>query len=684
MKIDDVLEKLNPDQRAAVLDDSRAALVNAHVGSGKTTVLIAKTLYEHTQGVPLRDMVVLTFTNKAANEIRERMIAADPDAAPEDMLWFGTFHSVALKMLQTLLPVENLGYTPSFSVLDPDELVQMAQILITERRLTIKYKTKLAKRMERVRAGRARYGIMKRDDDIQQLLELLREEKIRQNKMDFDDLIENALRLLPCDWSPKWVIVDEFQDCNGLQMRFIRALASEQTRLFAVGDPNQVIYSWRGGGRDIFYDFRQEYKAKVYSLPVNYRSSATILDAAKCFLEDGSRLEGVRDPGGGILVQCHYNPFQEAEYLADKIGELHQTGVAWQDIAVFYRLQRQSGSLADALSRKGIPFRVSARKTLRDIPVLQWFVRLLCASVHECDRNSLLLALTDTEFGAGLTRVQAGKILAGENGNELYDKIKDFPLWAEHAGTAAEIYGYFGLDRYLSPTSAAFQENKGLIQSLLGKIDALKGAAGLLEDVRDFLNSSVLYGLDFLEQDDPLPADAVQLMTLHACKGLEFRYVFIIGVNHGLIPLHADKNVDQEEEKRLFFVGITRAKDTLELSYYTDPGDPRVFLGAGGYLSMIPRKLLVGEEKRASETDLQAFRRMILESRDKDKADTSASSPQQPQPAEANERNERIVRHTKYGLGRVVSEDADTYTVVFEQYGEKSFSKDFCPPEFIE
>jgi len=541
-----------------VLDGSRAVLVNAAVGSGKTTVLIAKALYEHTaRGVPLREMAVLTFTNKAADEIRERMRAADPDAGDEETAWFGTFHSVALRLLQQVLPVGELGFTPSFAVLAPDEELELAERLIGTHGLCVKYRNKLIKRMEAFASGRSLYGVMKREDDIGRLCELLAAEKLRLNAMNFDDLLKNAARLLrSAGWSPRRVIVDEFQDCDALQTELLRAMASPETKLFVVGDPNQVIYSWRGGGRDIFRRFAAEFGATELSLPVNYRSSATILEAAKFFLEDRSQLEGIRDPGAGIVVRNHYNPFLEAVSLAETIWRLHETGAPWREIAVLFRLQRQSAALEDTFARRGIPFAAQMRKSAKEA-------------------------------------------LAAESENEA---------------PSAEV-------------------------------------------------------------------DAVRLMTLHACKGLEFRCVFIVGVNYGLIPMHTSPGrwEEQEEERRLFFVGITRAKDYLELSYYTSPDDPRVMPGKSGYLSMIPARLLEAPDDAPGEADLQGYRRMILENRGKRGAQ-DVFGPERTEEASAGAKR---TLHPRYGEGVVESEDETSYTVGFAQYGTKTFSKDFCPLEFL-
>ncbi len=682
-----LLERLNPYQRQAVLEQGRATLVNACVGSGKTTVLICKALYEHTvNGVPLEDMVVLTFTNKAADEIRSRLAAAAPCAALESTAWFGTFHSVAMRMLQRILPVETLGYTPSFSVLDPDGLLEMAERLIVEHGLTIKYRNRLMKRLEACAAGRTLFGRMKREDGISALVELLAREKVLQNAMDFDDLLRNAAALAGTSgWSPRWIIVDEFQDCDGAQMEFIRALASEETKLFAVGDPNQVIYSWRGGSRDIFRRFAREFRAAEISLPLNYRSSSTILEAARCFLQDSSDLEGTRERGAGIVIRNHFNPFLEAEYLADRIQELHDGGMPWGDMAVFYRMQRQSGPLQAVFRRKGIPFTLSVRKTLKDIPVLQWLARLLSASVNGADRNGLVSALTDGRFGDGPAPAEAKDPVGAES--ELYDRVRSFPEWAGTGRGPLEIYEYFGLEHRLSPTSASFPENRRLVLAFLEKLDAFcrEREGSYTGKAAEFLNSSALYGTEFFSSGgEEGSGDSVRLLTLHACKGLEFPVVFIIGVNEGLIPLHTYSPEGREEEKRLFFVGITRAKDYLELSCYTDPGDVRVLPGKSGFLSMIPSRLLEGGDDGPGGGDIRAYCRALLENRERggggsvfggaEDNSTSAPSP---------EGTPVKVRHPKYGEGVVQSEDEETCTVAFEQYGVKSFLKDFCPLEFL-
>ena len=512
--------ELNEYQKAAVLDESPVCLVRANVGSGKTTVLIEKIRYFHEKkGVPLERMTILTFTNKAADEIGQRLQESGNN--------IGTFHSVAFHLLQEELPLEELGYANEFEVCLPEEELQLAEQLIAEQKLKIKYKNRLQKRLEEFYAkGKTKNY----KDDFLKLAELLTKEKKRQNKMSYEDLLKNTVLLLkrhPEFKRPAWIIIDEIQDCDERQLEMIQELKGPETRIFAVGDPNQVIYSWRGSVFNIFYRLKALYQAKELSLPVNYRSSGTILKAAARFQETGMALEGTREQGEKITIRNHYDPFQEALYLADKIKGMHAKGVPYEEIAIFYRLQSQSETL----------------KT----------------------------------------------------------------------------------------------------------------------------------------------------------KGLEFSHVFIIGVNNGLIPLNPKKEAEEEEERRLFYVGLTRAKESLELSYYTSSG-PRVLPGPGRYLSYFPESLVnrtsaleMRDRKEAAE-HLQNLKRMILEERE----NTFSSEPElaEAQKAEGEEiykeadltgenlRTEtsfasRRVSHLKYGQGSVVSEDENTITVNFDDYGEKELLKAF-------
>lgn len=746
------LNKLNPYQKEAVLDESPACLVNANVGSGKTTVLTAKVRYLCEQkGVDPKDLMVLTFTNKAANEIRERL---ENLTGKEEDLWFGTFHSVALRMLQTILPVEELGYTKEFQVCIPEEEMQMAQQLITEQNLQIKYKNRLKKRLDQSRQKSGRkpkdYG-----DDFERLCTLLEEEKKKQNKMTYEELILHTGQLLqshPEILRPLWLIIDEVQDCDQSQLDLLDSLMGKDSHLFAVGDPNQVIYSWRGSAFQIFFQLKNRYQAMELSLPINYRSSGTILSAARRFLQNGSTLEGVKSEGGKVQIRKQYDPFQEAEDLAARIRELHMQGIPYHEIGILYRLQNQSALLEQVLTRNGIPVHVAVKEKMEDIPVVQWFFHVLRFCVNHSDTTSGVEALCNKTYGEGWTTKKALQQIRRWETEETLPK--DSPLFSGMVNvqedvfvtaTTDQLWERFSLDRYLMPSRAGYREDKVRIMGIFAGIRE-KGS------VREFLNDVALYGIPLLysvgktnpvaenqitedlttncsntedfdgkeqtyigivkkEKFREEAEDAVQLMTLHASKGLEFTCVFIIGVNDGLLPLRGTGFEQEEEERRLFFVGMTRAKEQLELSYYTSPDGYGILPGPGKYLKMFPKDLIEGlDEPKYAEGSaaehLQAMKRQILQAReertlqmpeedfrtispeiDVEKPDTDPCRHEEKEenPAKSatnhtdadSVANQPRVAHEKYGVGTVISENEDTITIRFDDYGEKELLKMF-------
>ena len=719
-------ERLNPYQREAVTDENKACLVSANVGSGKTTVLTAKILYLHeVKHVSYRDMVVLTFTNKAASEIRERLVRADPSVTPEETENFGTFHGVALGLLKKRLPVETLGYTKDFMVMEPDEELELAHALIAEKKLKIKYKNRLRKRLaeaERVSsAGDA--GVAGSQDDLEILAGLLTEEKLRRNKMTFSDLMKNACLLMAKEEGEEersadiqWVIVDEVQDCDGKQLEFIDCFMAEGAKLFAVGDPNQVIYSWRGSAFHLVYTLKTRYQAAELSLPVNYRSCIEILEAARCFQQNGGALEGIRGSGEKIVVKNHYDSFQEACYLTDRIRELQKQGIPFDEIAIFYRLQSQSKVLEDVFSKNGIPFEVAVKTGIHEIPVLEWLLRLLRFLADPADRAAAVFVLSSREYGVGISAKKAEKLAeegcagvcgrkeASESGSEkaavpgLFEKMVSFDRNGAEIKDTNAFYEYFDLDCSLKPNAASYEDDKVNVRHFLNRMFAFMNAKNLKlpEGLREFLNSAALYGTsrELLPEADGAGEARVKMMTLHASKGLEFSHVFIIGVNYGLIPLRT-KGIDgEDEERRLFFVGITRARNYLELSWYTNPDIFGVMAGESRYIRMIPSELVQGQEpeRQTGTANLQELRRQVQmakengekleETEDVEKAD-GMKVMEEKTPNIESASAEILVRHETYGCGKVVEEDDTMITVQFEGYGRKEFIKAFSCLEIL-
>lgn len=704
------LQRLNEYQKAAVFDESNACLVNANVGSGKTTVLITKVMYLHYEKqIPYEQMVVLTFTNKAADEIKERLYALEPEITEEQLWGFGTFHSVCLTMLKKMLPVENLGYTKEFMVMDPDEELGMAEQLILTYQLKIKYKNRLKKRLEQKNS--------KYQDDIEKLKALLKEEKRRQDKMTFDELLENTCNLVKMSEQKmddiSWIIVDEVQDSDEKQLELIDCLKKPQTCFFAVGDPNQVIYSWRGSAFHIFYQLKTKYQATELTLPVNYRSSSEILAVAHCFMQQGGTLQGGRESGDKIQIRNMYDPFQEADYLAGRIRELHASGLPYREMAIFYRLQNQSEIFENVFEKEGIPFEVSLKKTVKDIPVLDWLIKVLRFSVNPKDKSSGIAVLADKKYGDGMSVKEAEKtinilsetrktqieILKSENaksGSDICEKMLEFSkvYASKQVALPEDLWNYFSLENHLHPTTASYVEDRICVMDFLEHMTTYQKEQqkNVVEGFSEFLNMASLYGTNILKKEIHNENDTVKLMTLHASKGLEFSHVFITGVNYGLIPLQTKSFEEEEEEQRLFFVGITRAKEHLELSYYTSPGQYRAAPGPSRYLRMIPGNLIEGQEKdrESSATHLQDLKRQILAERAEhiELQEAGKISGGKNPSANTGTKNisvgneavttqKRRVRHPKYGTGSVVREDDMMITVDFDDYGEKELMKMF-------
>ena len=744
---------LNSYQMDAVTDDSQACIVNANVGSGKTTVLIAKILYLHYEKkIPLEQMVVLTFTNEAAGEIVERLKKKEPDLTEVQVQFFGTFHSVAMRMLKSRLSkisdTEAAGWTADFEIIDPDEEQELALHLIGEYGLKVKYKNRLKKRLDQEYQNYKKGKTVSRyKDDLFLLYPLLEKEKKHQNKMSFSDLLEEGTKNLKMGktFHPAWIIVDEVQDSDVTQLEFLEALKGPETKIFAVGDPNQVIYSFRGTTQNMFFLLKNRFQAKERSLPINYRSNASILQAANRLRQFGEKIEGSNGSSEKIRVKNHYDPFQEAMYLADRIQRLHEEGKPYQDIAIFYRLQKQAEVLERMFEEQEIPYEVSVKKSWKDVPVLNWLMKVLRFAVNPQDVQAGMQVLTDKHYGDSVTKKKAEDIIKNQKTDKsvLYRKMllfrtaytdgKEKVQFCSDAEKETcsypdgkELYDFLDLKEALHPTSADYQNDSEQVMDFLNQICiySREKKLSVTAGIREFLNGALLGSIDNFgkkkstglagktEKQESQKADkcngTVKLMTLHASKGLEFDTVFIIGVNPGLLPMRCSNFDQEEEERRLFFVGITRAKNHLELSYYTNPGEPGVLGTYSNYLKMIPEELLEMDELRSEEvkrTNLRSLAREVREEirkneeekirkseTDESGADGSGADGSETNKFEGKEfetnrsgidETEQKAVHQKYGTGIVISEDDMMIEVDFPNYGKKQFIKAFQEVELI-
>jgi len=540
------LERLDAAQLAAVFCEDAAALVRAPVGSGKTTVLVHKVLYLHyVKAVPLRQMALLTFTNRAAEEFRTRIEQLASGRLSSDDFWLtGTFHGVARTLLASALPVETIEYRRDFSVLDEEALALLLESLISRHRLRVGRRSTLRKRLRALETVPAAPRSSSEDaGDLGRLAALLYAEKRAQNAMDFDDLIDHASNLLAASAAaglsqgaaaalpPRYILVDEMQDCEPRELTFLRRLRGPETRFFGVGDPHQAIYGFRGSAPQVFARAEQEFGCRPYALPANYRSTRTIVEGARAVLglqaATGGTLRAVREAGTRIVIQRHHDPLSESLYLADRIRQLHAQGLRFGELAILYRLRAQAEPIRAALHGRGIP----------------------CAEPDE------------------------------------------------------------------------------------------------------------------LRPD----ADAVCLLTLHAGKGLEFRHVFLSGINAGLVPLGRgfDTAADAEEQ-RLLFVGLTRARDGVEISYHIRPQEHGALGEPSPFLLRLPAALVDWQDAPAAAPPLA-------------ETETAPEAAPAPHPGNPPFHPGQAVRHPRYGAGVVTSINGDMVDCTFGKFGPRSFPLALCP-----
>jgi DNA helicase-2/ATP-dependent DNA helicase PcrA len=697
-KLGEALKTLNPYQLQAVFSKDKKVLLSAMVGSGKTTVLTHKVLYLHfVKRVALSDMAVLTFTNKAAREIKERILSFYEHAtppSPEDLRYFGTFHSIARQLLKEHPNLHTLGFTPSFSIMDQEAKADFLQRLIITHELDVKYPNKLDQRWKLYRNEKQiLYGNMKHEDDLPKLIQISRKEKQENNLMDFDDLIAIANWLLGQEQSflPEWIIVDEFQDCNEPQLQMIKHLSKKETNFFAVGDPNQSIYAWRGSSKKLFQKLIDDSACQIMKLPLNYRTSEQLLNAASHLLNDSEKdLEATRPQGKKLIIRNHYDDHQEAHYLVQKFKELQQSGLPLEDIAVLFRTRQQIAIFESVLQIENMPCQVVSKTSLREQSALFWLQKLLLAGLHINDFDSIVHIFTHADFGC----IKAGKRLINSYNKFVSDKNFDSKLEAflhfletkhkkqtEHISLAKrliylrkylansngdiDIYKYLSLDIFLKPTSVHYQHHYADIKEALDEITAYtrKNYFGNWPGIYQAAMSQVnLEGHFHINHGLQEKKEGVQLLTIHAAKGLEFDHVYLSGANTGIIPLERKKAGPDhlQEEKRLLFVALTRAKNHMEISWHTQSQAWNAQEGPSYFLNSIPSQLVERVETTKEEVDAEANVEAPSTTNEKWPVDSK-------------------VKHAKYGEGIILQCSDKDIVCDFGKYGEKSFAIAWAP-----
>ncbi len=634
----DLLADLNEEQAAAVAAPPGPLLVLAGAGSGKTRVLTRRLAYLIAQGAPPWRLLAITFTNKAAREMADRVGAMlGPEASG---MWIHTFHAACVRILRReIAELGDLGYSASFSILDADDQRTLIRECIRARELreSVFPPAAVLGRISRAKNELASPSDMAagaRDPWAREVARLfaMYEERCRaSNALDFDDLIGLTIRLLegPYEAAARYpdlflhVLVDEYQDTNAAQHRLIRLLTARHGSLFCVGDVDQGIYGWRGADIANILRFEQEWPgARVLVLSRNYRSTQAILDAAAAVIAHNERKWPKRlwtDRGRGEPVTLYraWDERDEAGFVAREIAGLHdREGLPYDGCAVLYRTHAQSRAFEEALMARGIPYRIVGglrfyeRKEIKDVCSYlrllpnpgDWMALQRAAGVPRrgigpatlervrariMDRTGSARAIAGSMDRTGSARAIAGSDDGGltlgealrEQGRagtaqlaDVLDQLRAFA--AEHSvmDTVAETMALSGIEAELraeAPTSVEARTRLENLGELLTVASAwpLRGMDGLSE----FLGSVALLTdqeTPGAGADQPAGAPSVVLMTLHAAKGLEFPAVFLAGLEEGVFP-HAramDAPAEMEEERRLCYVGMTRARHRLYLS----------------------------------------------------------------------------------------------------------------------
>lgn len=607
-----LFKQLNPSQQEAVLHTEGPILVLAGAGSGKTRVLTYRIAYIIENGLATpHQILAVTFTNKAANEMKQRVEFLLK--MPVRQLWIGTFHSISARILH--YEAKYAGYQPNFSIYDTDDQENLIKRIMGFLNINVEM---ISPRQVQHIISDAKNKLIdakqfdKNASDFrnQNIAKIFREYEIslrRNNALDFDDLIIQPIEIFSSHRDIlqkyqnrfKYILVDEYQDTNKAQYYWIKLLSKAHQNLCVVGDEDQSIYHWRGADISNILNFEQDYaNCKIVRLEQNYRSTQTILSAANALVSNNINRLGKNlwsNKGTGDPIQIYYTQDEIAESVAVSSllrNESSTSGYSLNEIVILYRTNAQSRILEDQLRRNGIPYtiiggtRFYERKEIKDI------LAYLKVLVNRNDSVSLQRIINFPSRGIGPTTMKVLNKYAFEKKSSLYQAISQIDSLPDiQSGIAKRIKEFhqsLKTIHTLLDQLNAYQIVERVIKEF--KLKEIYEKSELIEDeirlenINEFLNSleifvsnhpdnnslenyldevSLLTDIDRWDPDKPY----VTLMTLHSAKGLEFPIVIITGLEDGLLPLsrNSDSQDDLEEERRLFYVGMTRAMDKLYL-----------------------------------------------------------------------------------------------------------------------
>ncbi len=596
-----IFKNLNESQSAAVKQTEGPVLILAGAGSGKTTTIVSRLAYLiEIIGIPPANTLTLTFTNKAAHEMKERsMKMIEKNGAYPPLLC--TFHKFGLLFLK--FNIHLLDRKNNFVVIDTDD----------KKRIIKKINSELPTPLIASEISRYKNSLMSPDNaykqaelfNYKQIAEVYREyeEYLKENNLvDFDDLIALTYKLL--DENPKlaektsqkyqYIMVDEYQDTNELQLKLIQKLCTSHNNICVVGDDDQSIYGWRGAHIRNIMEFSNDFTGtNVFKLEENYRSYAPILKTANALIEHnrsrlGKKLIATRGSGDDVATLKSNDENEEARKIAVKVQKLLDSGVNASEIAILYRVNVLSRSIEDGLNRAGIGYKLVGGVRFYDRAEIKDLISYIRVIANNHDDFSFKRIVNKPKRGLGKASVDKIELAAHANGSSIFEYLKNIDIAELEA--LVKKKNTITLKKFvadIADVAKVVQESTYEFIDLLEDTFHLKDIYVNMQDAQErILNMDEFYGLfrDFIKnnpeafldeflneltlqsEQDQVEGESIYMMSIHASKGLEFKHVFVIGMEEGFLPLVGDGS-DLEEERRLGYVAFTRAKEMLTLSH---------------------------------------------------------------------------------------------------------------------
>lgn len=709
-----ILDKLNDRQKEAVVTTEGPLLILAGAGSGKTRVLTHRIAYLiKEKRVSPANILAITFTNKAAQEMKDRVESLLGYVGD---IWVSTFHSACVRILRR--DIEKIGYDKNFVIYDTQDQKSLVSDCIKELDLNEKQYTpkgmlsaisKAKDKMVSPDEYLLEFGNDYRNKKVADVYKLYQRKLKKDNALDFDDIIIKTIELFKKDEGIlryyqdkfRYIMVDEYQDTNRPQYEFVNLLAKRYRNLCVVGDDDQSIYGWRGADIKNILDFEKDYpEAKVIKLEQNYRSTQVILDAANNVIDNNIKRKKKQlwtdNKDGEKIVVCEVqNEREEANFIVDRIKDLVGKGRKYSDFAILYRTNAQSRIFEEACMMNDIPYKLVGALRFYDRKEIKDIIAYLRILVNPYDDVSLKRIINVPKRGIGDSTVSALEQYAREHDTSMYFAIPDVELKGRQKKVLENFKKF--IDDLINELDFMtiievidyILEKTGYIDEL--KEDDTKESESRIENINEFIGAarefmetsedksleSFLSGITLVSDIDTVGeiGESVVLMTLHSAKGLEFPVVFMAGMEEGVFP-NSMSFIDEhelEEERRLCYVGITRAKERLFMTYARTRnlyGKPQ-YNTVSRFINEIPQDLIVeydkGEIKRNNYETVSSYINTFAR---------KANNKENYNPGDK-------VEHKLWGIGTVVNVEGigeeRELTVAFPNVGIKRLSLKYAP-----